>query len=102
MSQTRTGATVKKLVADVQEDLGDITDLLGTACDKMRQLETETRGINGTASMLKAKRNALEKMIADLKEESTAVAEKMLGQKRPEIRSNVDAEQAAKVKEARK
>lgn len=96
----RTGTAVQKVVDAVQEDVGEIVDLLSRGLGKMRDLEGHARGINGLASILKSKSAEVELIVSVLKEESERVASKMLAEPRV-IRESVDEEKAAEVRAAR-
>lgn len=100
MSETRTGPLVAKLVSAVQEDVGEVVTHLDRARQSMAQLEGQARGINGLSAFLKAQGLALDKMMADLRDEADGVEKKMLGAK-VEITHHVDPAHAAKVKAAR-
>ncbi|MEQ1573080.1 MAG: hypothetical protein ABL993_02430 [Vicinamibacterales bacterium] len=102
MADNRTGTAVQKVVDAVQEDIGEIVDLLTRGLAKMRDLEGHARGINGLASILKGKSAEVELIVSVLKEESERVASKMLAEPRAAIREAVDEEKAAEVRKARR
>ena len=99
MADNRTGPAVQKVVDAVQEDIGEVVDLLTRGLEKMRDLEGHARGINGLASTLKGKGNEVEQVIAVLREESERVAAKMLAEPRAQIRESVDEVKLAEVRE---
>lgn len=100
MADTRTGASVRQLVAHISEDLGDVVDHLQRGRELMRSLESDARGVNGLSPFLRGQGQALDKMMEDLREEADDVEKKMLAP-RPEITSSVDADRAAAVKVAK-
>jgi hypothetical protein len=99
MADNRTGPAVQKVVDAVQEDIGEVVDLLSRGLAKMRDLESHARGINGLASTLKGKGNEVEQVIAVLGEESERVAAKMLSEPRPAITQTVDEAKLEEVRE---
>lgn len=98
MPDSRTGPAVQKVVDAIQEDVSEIVDLLERGLEKMRDLEGHSKGINGLAGLLKAKGAEIELVVGILREESVSVAKKMLSEPRP-IRTHVDEEKAAEVRE---
>lgn len=98
MPEPRTGPAVQKVVEAIGEDISEIVDLLQRGLEKMRDLETHSKGINGLAGLLKAKGSEIELVIGILREESLSVAKKMLSEPRP-IRQSVDEEKLAEVRE---
>lgn len=101
MSDTRTGPLVQKLVDGVQEDMEEAIGHLEKGLAVIRALEGHTKGVNGLSAFLKAKGTALEQVISDTREESEAVARKMLGAGAPEIVQTVNGEKVAEVAAAK-
>lgn len=100
---THTGPAAAKLVSAVQEDLGEIADLLGRALEKIRAVELAGKGVNGLPATLKAKGNEVEQTIKVLTEEHARIAKKMLHdpKRAVEIHEHVDSALAANVAAAR-
>lgn len=94
----RTQRQVETLVEAVQADVTDVVTLLVEARDKMHDLRDAVVGLNGMAPLLRGKAQELEKMMADLDEESRAVSRKLLGQSRTEIAQTVNTELLAAVR----
>ncbi|HSR43253.1 MAG TPA: hypothetical protein VLL48_13790 [Longimicrobiales bacterium] len=88
--RTRTGARVKELVEDVKADLGDISELLTQARERVTRLEEEGRGINGFSAACRGWGQHLAKMLADIAEEQKQVERTMLGRSRPPIAVSID------------
>lgn len=101
MADSRTASAVAKVVSAVQEDIGEVIDLLTRGLEKMRDLEGHAKGINGLAGLLKAKAAEVELVISVLTEESESVAKKMLTEPRKEITQRVDEAQADAVRSAK-
>lgn len=101
MAETRTGPLVQKLVDGLQEDMEEAVSHLEKGLTLYRALEGQTKGVNGLSSFLKSQGQALEKMIADTREEADGVAKKMLGTGKPEIVERVNQEQVNAVKAAK-
>lgn len=98
---TRTGPLVGKLVAAVQEDVGEIVSSLAKAREHMGELEGQTKGINGLSAFLRSQGLALDKMMSDLKDEAQGVEKKMLGVQMEVVQHHVDEGHAAKVRAAK-
>jgi hypothetical protein len=99
VSDTHTGPAAQKLVDAVQEDLGEIVDLLDRALVKIRAVEVAGKGVNGLAATMKAKGGEIGLTIDVLKGEAESVAKKMLHdpRKTPAIVQMVDESKVADV-----
>lgn len=90
MPDTRTGPLVQKLADGIREDLAEAASHLQRGFELMRQLEGETRGVNGLSSLLKSKADSVSAVISLLEEEAVAIDKKLLGAGRPLIHESVD------------
>ncbi len=78
---TRTADARKKWADALQADLGEIHELVEKACTLMREVEADTRGVNGLPSFLRSKGNELEQMAKDIRTELEDVPAKLSGEK---------------------
>lgn len=103
MAETRAGRAREKWAAELRADIEDIAEHLGRGLDLMRQLEPETKGLNGLPGLLRNKGTEIETTIKLLTEEGEKIASRVpaLPPAPPEISEAVDHELAAEVGAAR-
>lgn len=102
---TRTAEARKKWADALQADLGEIVEHIQKAGALMREVEADTKGVNGLPGFLRNKGNELEKMAVDMQAELDDVPAKLSGEKAkkrtPIMERHGTAEHLASVAEAR-
>lgn len=100
-TEGRTGPVLADLVEAVQLDIGDAVDQLEGALARVRELESQTAGVNGLQSRLRAEGSKLQQVIETLRGESVGIERKLLGTGREPITEKVDHEHAKRVAAAK-
>lgn len=100
--KTATGRAKVAQIEAVKEDFVHARSLLADLIDHADQLATEAAGLNGLATYWRGVRQQMEESQKAMDAKLSEAVARLEGKgPKPEIRAEVDAEQAEKVKQAR-